>query len=378
MKNRLRNINFLTIFFLFSNICFANPIVFKHNNKYGVLDENLDLIIKPENEKIFDSKDGIFSIQFGQVYLYDFNSQSQIKIETNGDYIGNIFYLYDSLYCLVSSQYDFIYDCNDNILSKMPYAKHITRNKNLKELSHIEPLKICSLIGKEFPIEHEVKKYVILDNVRINKVFPFVKNRAVVEVTSNSSFTDSCFMLINSQGEVVLKNVYNCGWQFSDGLLPVISEEGTGFINSNCEFVFNCPLYFEISENHFVEPGLRAMFSDGYAYVRTNENEYKIFDKKGNIIKTLDYSTDAEHGFSEGLLPVKNQNHYGYINIQGEIIIPFIFDEAYDFCNGYAIVKYEQEDCLLDTSGNLFRSNDLIKGKKKRYKNVKYIIGGIS
>ncbi len=63
--------------------------------------------------------------------------------------------------------------------------------------------------------------------------------------------------------------------------------------------------------------------------------------------------------------PVKNQNHYGYINTKGEIVIPFFLDEAYDFSNGYAIVKYKQKDCLLDVHGNLYLSDDLISGKKR-------------
>ena len=367
------------------NSCFANTFLFKYNGEYGVLDENLNVKLSPKFKQIILCKDGIFAVLRGDIYLfsddskpihgvdgrlnnncflYDFDCQFSTEIETHPDIVSSVFYLYDSLYCLTTSFYDYIYDLQSKKITKTPYSYHIARNMSYKELSNIEVSKIIELIGKEFSEEYIVNGLSFDSSVRIARIFPFVNDCAVVLKSSNSPYADSDFSLINSKGEILISKIFNCGWQFKDGLLPVITDKGSGFINSDCEFVIKCPLYSEGSGTISVEPGLKSSFSEGFAYVRTEKNEYKILDKNGNVYKILSYSTESVNGFCEGLLPVKDKNHFGYINTKGELIIPFVLDEANDFNNGYAIVKYKNEDGIMDKNGNVYLSKNLIYGEK--------------
>ncbi len=46
---------------------------------------------------------------------------------------------------------------------------------------------------------------------------------------------------------------------------------------------------------------------------------------------------DAQE-FSEGLAAVKKDGKWGYINEQGKVVVPFQYDVAYIFNEGYAVV----------------------------------------
>ncbi len=48
--------------------------------------------------------------------------------------------------------------------------------------------------------------------------------------------------------------------------------------------------------------------------------------------------------FSEGLARVRRGNKWGYINEEGEEIIPLIYDYAHDFHNGTTSVKFGNEN----------------------------------
>lgn len=63
---------------------------------------------------------------------------------------------------------------------------------------------------------------------------------------------------------------------------------------------------------------------------------YGYGDINGNVLIKPIYE-DARP-FFEGLAAVKNEEKYGFIDNKGNIIIPFQYDDAIDFHNGKAIV----------------------------------------
>lgn len=57
--------------------------------------------------------------------------------------------------------------------------------------------------------------------------------------------------------------------------------------------------------------------------------------------------------FNDGLARVMNQNYkYGYVNKGGEVVIPLVYDGAYNFDNGYAETKFGNNRGVIDTEGN--------------------------
>lgn len=106
-------------------------------------------------------------------------------------------------------------------------------------------------------------------------------------------------------------------------------------------------------------------FNDGVAIVRKkgyNEygqgyNEYACIDKQGNILGSFSWSLQSP--FSEGLArateTIKGDYCYGFINMKGEVVIPYEFSTAGDFHDGLAYVKYDDRGDygFINTAGEL-------------------------
>jgi hypothetical protein len=64
--------------------------------------------------------------------------------------------------------------------------------------------------------------------------------------------------------------------------------------------------------------------------------------------------------FSEGLLAVQKDGHYGYINEKGKKIIEFYYDQAYAFQDGVALVKVGTKWNLIDKQGDKVFEDDYV------------------
>ena len=103
---------------------------------------------------------------------------------------------------------------------------------------------------------------------------------------------------------------------------------------------------------------IRDFAENGLAGIGVN-GKCGYINAEGEVIIPLEY--DAVGRFSEGLAPIKIRNKYGYINELNEMIIPPIFASAGDFSNGYAAVEFYGEEVdrgrrklgYIDTEGNL-------------------------
>lgn len=93
------------------------------------------------------------------------------------------------------------------------------------------------------------------------------------------------------------------------------------------------------------------------------EAPFILINKQGETVATLDQQGRNEivllHNFNDGRALVYTRGgKYGYINTKGEIVIPAIYDQAYDFSEGRALVgnanrENEMAFHLIDTKGNM-------------------------
>lgn len=162
--------------------------------------------------------------------------------------------------------------------------------------------------------------------------------------------------------------------KFHDGLAPMEQNGKWGFVSKKGAFAI-APNFDEVEA-----------FEDGYATVRTNrkwgvintKGEYVVEPitsesyeirhlDKGCFVVKKDYD---EYGIvsngkwvvepiytditflSEGLIAVNKDGKCGYINLQGEVIIPLQFDSACDFCDGKATVELNDQEFEIDKKGN--------------------------
>ena len=180
-------------------------------------------------------------------------------------------------------------------------------------------------------------------NVYFNGRNDFVAgDLAIVQAQSDPSVWNTPFGLTDSNGNEILSQNYK-----------QILDEGYRYISLT-----------DTNDTHFVYDrldgsvtkigqggGSFSSFHDGAAYQEKN-GEYIYVDLNGKKLFSFKrgeyYRPD---NFSEGLVCLlKGANQYGYkgkygyLNKDGDEAIPFEFDDAYDFKNGYALVGIKDED----------------------------------
>ena len=176
-------------------------------------------------------------------------------------------------------------------------------------------------------------------------------------------------------GNVIARNIeegYAC---MKEGLMAVIFEDGrSGFIDKSGNLAIEMPLYVNPDWiGPRAEANLPYFFEEGIAVVRPDEKTWVLLDKNGNTTDLPEIIQPADYSFSEGLLAVRNKsegNKVGFMNKEMEIEIPCVFDSVEYFRNGYAIVVYKGEDAVLDKQGNVYLSKDLLEENKEPFTNV--------
>ena len=116
-----------------------------------------------------------------------------------------------------------------------------------------------------------------------------------------------------------------------EGLAMVRFDGRYGFINKNGEFVIN-PIYTD-----------GYSFSNGRAFIRTQDWYWEYIDTSGNIIRTEDTPEFREHeapNFESGVALVSDHDgNWGYIDENGQPVIPLQYTSARTFSEGRAAIK---------------------------------------
>lgn len=187
-----------------------------------------------------------------------------------------------------------------------------------------------------------------------------------------SAYKDGKCGYIDKTGKMVIPFKYDGGEPFSEGYAQV-SLDGNFYIDKTGKKISK--------EYHVTYP-----FKDGVAVVRYNAKsgiidktgkeilpcKYRIvesisegiilvFDDAGNALydttgkKILDFEYDEggyTNKFEEGYYIVKKDEKYGYIDKNGNEVIPCIYEEASPFSEGLAIVKIDGDIGVVDKKGN--------------------------
>jgi hypothetical protein len=163
-------------------------------------------------------------------------------------------------------------------------------------------------------------------------------------MTNRSAWTDRLFPVfvrqgrsrkrykagyINCLGEVTLPTVFEDAYSFRNGLASVKQDGKWGAINPNGDFVIR-PIY-----------GRPLIFSEGLAEFCTGDakdgDKRGLISATGEIIVKLRYSSIGS--FDGGLACVYDSKLYGYIDRDGNQVIPPFFEDARGFSEGVAAVK---------------------------------------
>lgn len=135
---------------------------------------------------------------------------------------------------------------------------------------------------------------------------------------------------IDKLGHEIIPCIYDEAKDFNLGVSIVEKGEKTGAINKHGKMVIPCKY-----------DNINSFGKDSLAVAFLNEKSGFI-DLEGNIAIPFNY--DYCDNFSEGLAAVRQDGLYGFINKNGELIIPCQYTDLYDgygFCDGLVGVSID-------------------------------------
>jgi hypothetical protein len=182
---------------------------------------------------------------------------------------------------------------------------------------------------------------------------------------------DGKYVLVNSSDQLVTQSLYDEVGFWSDGAMPVKRDGKWGYVDRNGrEFIhlrFDEAYPFmsgvansEISSEPVIinkkgeiiyrgAPFLQGVADERIAMIN-GEEKAGFLDLSGNVVIPFIY--DSTGSFDEGLAPVRKGNKWGYIDKSGKLVIPFKFDEAHEFMRGLADARSGTTSGFINRSGN--------------------------
>lgn len=180
-------------------------------------------------------------------------------------------------------------------------------------------------------------KHSIFRNARESKLYP----------ASIKTLDGTKWGYIDEKGNMIIKPQYDYARDFQDNGLAVVEINNKfGAIDESNNFVIE-PKYGTITD-----------FSEGRAQVTDNEG-FKVIDERGEVLTPKAYSYIGS--YSEGRAVAYDISRegkllYGYLDAQGEEIIPLRYESASNFNNGKAVVKIRNNQyALIDTDGDIIK-----------------------
>lgn len=148
--------------------------------------------------------------------------------------------------------------------------------------------------------------------------------------------------LISRVGEKLLPFTYDAIGNFYGGRALVTKNGKCGFVDKQGRIVI--PLDYRFTPN-LLET---AVFSNGYVLMSVKDKNI-ILDSTGVRIQFPGYDNTGLP--SEGLIPVRKNKKWGYVDYSGRLKIPCSFDEAFSFSGGNAIASLSERRGVIDAEG---------------------------
>ena len=344
---------------------YANDLhSFKYNEKFGYIDQNLTVVIPA----IYDDVE-----EFQGKYAIVINKSS-----TNSEI---------KLYSVIDKKNNYV-DANlrnkrrltrysQNIFIENLKAKYydINKRKYVKDLSKYSqpyqkiPKTSFYFARTIYDSDNFITEYIDEQMNVITSSNEWLKSYAMIDGMAFVIKTNWEQVVINQEGKELISNVYDSGTNASEGLLAVISDKESGYINNKGAFVFHCE--FEPNLHDFSPPGIDYPFSEGVVAVQTKNGYYTVYDKNGNILMAESRYKEIQPCSEGVLLYIRADNDkFGFMNKQGKNIFTEEFDYAESFHNNFATIVYKNNDAIIDKKGNIYLTKDLITGNKDAFVNV--------
>lgn len=158
---------------------------------------------------------------------------------------------------------------------------------------------------------------------------------------------DGHYGYLSRQGREAIPFIFDEAGSFIDGRAHVRVGEQHGIIDTAGHYVL--PLQYE---NRLHRSG-KYVYHDGLALVEQG-GRMSYVNHDGQLL--MPYWFEDAYPFSEGLAAVKHNGMWGYIDTAGEVFMPFVFDLASPYSYGRAEVYYLGEQRKVDNRGRCVRN----------------------
>jgi hypothetical protein len=339
----------------------------------------------------------------------------------------------------INSNGDVVFELSDNCYW-YPFSNGLARvyRKDIKKYGYINT-KGDQVIDFEYEKAMDFKNGIALVAKNAYSIsghdgnFGFINTKGIEFIPANYEYAEQFseglaavelqgkWGFINKVGKVVIQPKYGRAKSFSNGLAPVYLNRNWGYIDKNDEIIipFNYDsakpfkygaayvensIYYglinlkgqvvsEFKYTHLLD------FTNGVSLARNdNLGKYGLINEKGEEVSEFKYDwfetirdsmwgEPEELNFINGLVRVKIDDKFGFLNFKGEEAIPIIYDDAMYLNNGLFSVKlngnsyyinknnikisldeYDYNDCLIDFNEGL----SIVKSKKYGFVDYKW------
>ncbi len=152
--------------------------------------------------------------------------------------------------------------------------------------------------------------------------------------------------LINKQG--------NLASEWHHGTLSEIRDTYVRFTNGEYGKEGLQSIYGQIVIPNEYDLIANGFSDDGLVYVSRYDEGVGFYDiNKGKLVIPCAYDNCTyEFKLCEGLVALKKDGKAGFVNADNRVIIPFIYDDAYEFSEGFAVVERYGKCGYVDRYGN--------------------------
>lgn len=174
-------------------------------------------------------------------------------------------------------------------------------------------------------------------------VLPFVYERnefhdglAIISIESNRK---RLFGYMDKHGKTVIPCIYTYAAHFHCGVAAVRKDDKWFYIDKQGKQVKELLPYSSKD----------LKFHEGYAIIDSKEGKYGFLNTQGRIIIPCVY--DEVKNYNDGLAWVCKDSKWGCIDILGNIVIPFVYSDCLDFKENLAAVKKDGKYGYIDKKG---------------------------
>lgn len=334
---------------LVGSLAFSNGLHrFKLNGAYGFFDDGMNVSIKPVYSNAEPFFDGETVVVQERKYRIISEDGSIISLPEGMDYekLGRIYRLSAHCYRVEEGIRD-MYVINTAKKTRV-MAGNVKYNFVTSEDSGY-------FVNYEAYYDDELNSFKLSGNWL--KLYPMRSDAALVVDEKHNQF------IIDKKSNILVENVYNSDWAFNEGLMPVISNKNSGYINNKGKFVIECLFY---TTEYAFPPSVKYGFSEGVAVPMVKNGVYRVYDKTGKILMQ-DTAFASCSKCKDCLICFKKESggKFGFMDKFGNVKIEPKFDSAEDFEGGYALVVIEGKDAVVDKAGKVIYSESINAGTAK-------------